>query len=94
MLYANPKSHRSHHQGINSASVSCSAKSGKGTNSQSLSNVSMQHKALNVQTNANMGGFNSVSGESAKTSPSTDSSRDRLQTHEIEIYESSAHPND
>jgi len=57
--------------------MGCSAKSGKGANSQSLSSVSKQRKDLNVQTSDTITGFNS-SGESAKTSPSTDGDRDGL----------------
>lgn len=82
MLYSNAKSHRSHIQ--NSSSSGYPAKAGKGPNYQSQSNVSMPKQNLNVPKSAIRGGQNSVSGESAKTSPSTDNSRDNSQPREFE----------
>ena len=82
MLYSNSKSHRSYHQGSNGTSYS--AKTGKGANSQSVSNVTMAKQYLNVPNYAGQVGVNSVSGESVKTSPSTDNSRDNSQPREYE----------
>ena len=53
----------------------------------------MQKQYLNVHTGTNLGGFKSISGESVKTSPSTDNSRDNSQGREMEIHEG-AHPHD
>ena len=82
MLYSNAKSHRSHNP--NSNSSGSPAKASKGPNYQSQSNVSMPKQYLNVPKHAVRGGVNSISGESAKTSPSTDNSRDNSQPREFE----------
>ena len=82
MLNSNAKSHRSHIQNIQSAGYQ--AKTAKGPNCQSQSNMSMPKQYLNVPKHSVHGGVKSVSGDSAKTSPSTDNSRDNSQPREFE----------
>ena len=91
-MHYSDKSHRTSHQGPGSASASVSAKKLKPDNSQSLSSVILKPKGLKVQTANNRGSAVCSSGESAKTSPSTDNSGDVLGPSELEIYDSGIQP--